>query len=148
MTLTERIQSKITKTYHRLNQRGITPGGRFTVNLEVWAPGTSANKAKKAEVELVPDSELPVVVMDLKIGEVKRWDDQEGVNKPIGDARMEIARNQPDDTPITWEQITGADLEPGQELRARIDDVLYSVVTGNADDPADGYTWQLVLRRL
>lgn len=147
-TTYERVQSKLTSVFQRLNQRGINPGGRLAVNLELWAPAASANKLKAAPLARVPDSDIPVVVIDLKRGVVKRWDESVGLSVPVGDARLEIARNQPDDTPLTLELLAGEGLTAGQERRVRMGDELYTVIRGGVEDPTDSYTWFLTLKRL
>ena len=148
MSIIQRAQQKITATFHRLNERGINPGGRLQVQLEVWgSAGESANKMKRGQLSLVEGSVVPLVPIDIRIGDVRRWDEQLGERKTVGDARLEIARNQPDNTPLTLEQLTGDNLPAGQELRARVGDDLYLVVPGSVEDPQNGFTWFITLKK-
>lgn len=146
--LYERIPATVTSVFERLNRRGINPGGRQSATLETWAPGVSADKTQLAPMAKVAGSDIELVVIDMRRAEVRRFNEQLGAVVPVGDARLEIARNQPDQTPLTLEQLNGDDLAPGQERRVLLGDTHYTVIRGGAEDPPEGFTWFLTLKRL
>lgn len=149
MTVVSKIQSKLTKVYAKLNQRGVNSGGRLAAKLELWAPtATSTNKMKHGALALVADSEVDLVPIEMRRGEIVRFDEKLGAKKVVGDARLKIARHQPDDTPLNLDQLSGKGLEVGQELRVRLGDELYTVVRGGVEDPADGFSWFITLKRV
>lgn len=148
-SIVEGVQSILTETFLDLNAQGINPGGRLLVNLETWGPAAgSVNKMKRGQLVLVADSEISLVPIDMKRGEIRRWDDKAGERKLVGDARLEIARNQPDGTPLTMDLLLGIGLASDQELRARLGDELYTVTRGGVEDPVDGFSWFITLKRV
>lgn len=146
-TFQRRLQAKNSAVYKRLNTKGKNPGGRQPLQMETWASTQAGiNPLKGTTLALVTGSVVLLIPMDMRIGDAKRWNDEQKALARVGDADIEIACEDQSGNLLTREQLLGSELTTGQQLRYRLGDELYSLAPGTLYDN-DGLSWKLALVR-
>ncbi|MEZ0375301.1 MAG: hypothetical protein ACAI44_39805, partial [Candidatus Sericytochromatia bacterium] len=126
--LTE-IQQLITDEFTALNAEGTNFGGREVLAMVTYqqpAAGLGGNPIRKSPTAAtVVGTPLALVVLELELGEVRRWEGEAVIT--VGDARVEIARRV-GSTPVTEDQLLGKGLPATQFRRYTLGGQLYTLV--------------------
>lgn len=148
MTLLDRARTITARQFKALNTKGINFGGREAVKMQVYARSAAGSNPMKTSTAFAASGDpINLIPIDLEIGQVRDFKD--GVLQVVGDARVEIAREDAAGNLLTMDRLLGKDLalEANKQLRYLIGNQAYTLADSRVKD-LDGVTWQLTLQKV